>query len=342
MEKVFDSADIPVRDALDAWAEATADTVLPTTCRLVGTDTFQGWLKAMPFGPARLSAMAYHSFRVVRTPRLIRKADPECLQVVLIRSGRHVLEQNRSQAPLRPSEMTVYDSSRPFESWADGESLLIQFPRALLPLPAHHLDRILARPLPGDEGIGRLLADFLTRVEEDAAGYTEQDAPRLATVGLDLVAATLAHHLDRESEVPADSRQRALYLRVTSYIQHHLGDPTLSAGSIAAAHHISVRSLHRLFQQHGASVRCWIRAQRMERCCRELADPTLRHLPITAIAARWGFPRPAGFTRAFRSRYGTTPSEYRERAYGRAADAGPGGGRTGPGTAACRAPDHGR
>ncbi|MET9452816.1 helix-turn-helix domain-containing protein, partial [Streptomyces cinerochromogenes] len=337
MEKVFDSADFPVRDALDAWAETTADTVMPTRFELVGTDTFHGWLKGMPLGPARVSAMAYHSFRSIRTPKLIRGADPECFQVALMRSGRHVLEQNRSRAPLRPGEMAVFDSSRPFESWADGESLLIQFPHTLLPLQARRIDWILARPLPGDKGIGCLLADFLTRMEEDDAGYTPQDAMRLATAALDLVTAVLAHHLDRESEVPADSRQRALYLRVTSYIQRHLGDPALTAGSIAAAHHISVRSLHRLFQQHGVSVRAWIRSQRMERCCRDLADPMRRHQPIAAIAARWGFPRPADFTRAFRARYGITPSEYRDRAYGHRTDTGPRDGRPAPGTRASRA-----
>ncbi|MFE4423420.1 helix-turn-helix domain-containing protein [Streptomyces sp. NPDC056817] len=340
MEKVFDSADFHGCDALDAWAETTADTVMPTKFRLVGTDTFHGWLNATPLGPVQVSAMAYHSFRSFRTSKLIRRADPECFQVAFMRSGRHVLEQNGSRAALRPGEMAVFDSSRPFESWADGESLLIQFPHNLLPLSARRIDWILARPLPGDKGIGCLLADFLTRVEEDGADYTPQDAMRLATAGLDLVTAVLAHHLERESEVPADSRQRALYLRVTSHIQRHLGDPALTTDSIAAAHHISVRSLHRLFQQHGVSVRAWIRAQRMEHCCRDLADPMRRHQPIAAIAARWGFPRPADFTRAFRTRYGITPSEYRNRVYGHGTDTGPRDGKPVPGTRASRAPDH--
>ncbi|MGW2708711.1 helix-turn-helix domain-containing protein [Streptomyces sp. NPDC001356] len=317
MEKVYDSADFSACDALDAWAATTADTVMPTGFRLVGTDTFDGWLKVAPLGAVQVSAMAYHSFRCLRTPKLIRRADPECFQIAFMRSGRHVLEQNRSRTALRSGEMAIFDSSRPFESWADGESLLIQFPHTLLPLPASRIHWMPARPLPGDKGIGCLLADFLTRMEEDGTDYTPQDAIRLATASLDLVTAVIAHHLERESEVPADSRQRALYLRVTSYIQRHLGDPALAVDSIAAAHHISVRSLHRLFQQHGVSVRAWIRARRMEHCRRDLADPMRRHQPIAAIAARWGFPRPADFTRSFRTRYGLTPSEYEDHVHGR-------------------------
>jgi AraC family transcriptional regulator, positive regulator of tynA and feaB len=32
---------------------------------------------------------------------------------------------------------------------------------------------------------------------------------------------------------------------------------------------------------------------------------------VRAIAARWGYPDPANFTRSFRAAYGVTPSAYR-------------------------------
>ncbi|WP_157869187.1 helix-turn-helix domain-containing protein, partial [Streptomyces atriruber] len=81
----------------------------------------------------------------------------------------------------------------------------------------------------------------------------------------------------------------------------------------AAAHHISTRYLHRLFQDQGLTVSSWIRRLRLERCRRALANPTLAAVPVGAIAARWGFAQPAVFTRAFRAAYGLTPSEVRAR-----------------------------
>jgi AraC-like DNA-binding protein len=39
--------------------------------------------------------------------------------------------------------------------------------------------------------------------------------------------------------------------------------------------------------------------------------PALADTPIHVVAARWGFPRAAEFTRAFRSAYGISPSEHR-------------------------------
>ncbi|MFL4901780.1 helix-turn-helix domain-containing protein [Streptomyces sp. MMS24-I2-30] len=316
MEKVYDSKDFPARDAFPAWEKATADAVMPTSFKLIDTDVFRGWLSTMPLGAVQASAMSYSSYRTQRTPKLIRASDPEVLGISVTHSGPHVIEQNRNRAALRPGELLLFESSRPFDAYADGGNILILFPRALLPLPTRHINQLICRALPGDQGIGRLLTNFLTHLAEDSTSYTPRDAARLSTVALDLATATLAHFLDREGDIPTDSRQRVLYARITSFIERHLGDTALTACEIAAAHHISVRSLHRLFHQHGVTLRSWIRGQRLERCRRDLADPLKRHVPIGAIAARWGFSHHADFTRAFRALHGIAPSTYRRLATG--------------------------
>ncbi|GAB3464587.1 hypothetical protein GCM10027570_52510 [Streptomonospora sediminis] len=49
----------------------------------------------------------------------------------------------------------------------------------------------------------------------------------------------------------------------------------------------------------------------MERARRDLADPAQAGLAVSEIAYRWGFKHPATFTRAFRTAYGTAPTEHR-------------------------------
>ncbi|MFD0385553.1 helix-turn-helix domain-containing protein [Streptomyces stramineus] len=61
---------------------------------------------------------------------------------------------------------------------------------------------------------------------------------------------------------------------------------------MAAAHHISLSYLHRLFETEATTVAAWIRHQRLERARHDLGDTTQRHIPVHAIAARWGFPAP--------------------------------------------------
>ncbi|MFF5857623.1 hypothetical protein ACFY8B_18625 [Streptomyces sp. NPDC012751] len=87
---------------------------------------------------------------------MIRVSDPEIFAFGVTGSGSHVIEQNRHRAAVRPGELLFFESSRPFETHADGECILIQFPRTLLPLPDRHVTRLICRALPGDRGMGRL------------------------------------------------------------------------------------------------------------------------------------------------------------------------------------------
>src|SRR6185437_7198589 len=100
-------------------------------------------------------------------------------------------------------------------------------------------------------------------------------------------------------------------LRVHSFIEQHLGEEDLSPGLVAAAHHVSVRYLHRLFEAEDTTVAAWIRRRRLDRCRRDLADPALSALPVSTVAAKWGITDPAHFSRLFRSAYGLPPAEYR-------------------------------
>jgi AraC-like DNA-binding protein len=95
----------------------------------------------------------------------------------------------------------------------------------------------------------------------------------------------------------------ALRNRIIGYIEVRLPDRNLAPAQIAAAHHISVRRLHRLFEDQPETVAALIRRRRLERCRAELirSDRT-----VIAVAARWGFADPASFSRLFKATYGYT------------------------------------
>ena len=93
----------------------------------------------------------------------------------------------------------------------------------------------------------------------------------------------------------------SLVLRVQEHVRAHLADRDLSARTIAAAHHVSVRHLYASFARAGIALRPTIREQRLERCRRDLRDPRSAHLTAAAIGARWGFADPSHFSRTFRA-----------------------------------------
>jgi transcriptional regulator GlxA family with amidase domain len=71
------------------------------------------------------------------------------------------------------------------------------------------------------------------------------------------------------------------------------------------------QNLHRLFEGEPHTVTEIIRRQRLEAARRELTNPVFRNRSIAAVAARWGFPSQAHFSRCFQTRYGTAPSTLR-------------------------------
>lgn len=58
-------------------------------------------------------------------------------------------------------------------------------------MPADGVDRLLARRMPGGEGIIALLFAFIAQLTTDTAAYGPADGPRLGTVVVDPLSAAL-------------------------------------------------------------------------------------------------------------------------------------------------------
>ncbi|NUR86124.1 MAG: helix-turn-helix domain-containing protein [Nonomuraea sp.] len=261
------------------------------------------------------SADRFELGRAFAPPFLVRARTDILVSLVL--RGTAQVRHGHLSAEVRAGELLVCPAARPYGHGV--EQVLMRVPRARAPRLAERLDRLVARPIPGDTGYAGLLAGMLARIADDHAGFAESDKQRLNRVLLDLLAGMAGQVLGQEEQ----SARRTLLPLVQRHIRAHLHDPDLTPRSVAAAHHMSLRTLQRLFQQDGLTVSAWIRLQRLEGCRRDLADPLQRHLPIHAVAARWGFPRAADFTRAFRAQYGMPPSRLRRSGPAQAAPALP-------------------
>lgn len=265
----------------------------------------------------RAWTMTLPSMSFQRSGKLIERSDPESYNICLVQRGSMKGIWPDRWAGYEAGDLHVGSSSRPFEIRAYGpvSCVGVEIPRRLVPLPAGRVDRMIGRPLPSRNGVGLLAAQVLTHLTAGAGSYAEADAPRLGLVATDLVTALIGHALDEDDRcLPPETHRSTLILRIKSFIQQHLTDPGLTPGAVAAAHHISLSYLHRLFRDEPVTVAAWIRHQRLERARRDLADPRLAGTPVHAIAARWGFTRAADFTRAFRTAYGTVPTDHRHQA----------------------------
>ncbi|WP_455774992.1 helix-turn-helix domain-containing protein, partial [Burkholderia stabilis] len=97
--------------------------------------------------------------------------------------------------------------------------------------------------------------------------------------------------------------------RVLDAIDRHFHEP-LRIDALAAAAHMSERTLQRLFVRHlGESVGRYVQRLRLAHACRHLVGTDW---PIATVAARCGIPNTANFNRQFVAARGITPGAYRQ------------------------------
>ncbi len=308
--------DLPPGQRFDYWKHALSDTFVPLEVSSPRGETdFRGRLRGCELGSLRLIEVRAERHTARRTARLVKATPAGCYKIGVQLRGTAVLAQDGREATLNPGDFAVYDTDRPYTlALTDHRMLVLIFPRDMLGLPQPRVAGITATRLTGEAGgMAALIGPFLCRVaglvdEVDTRGLGV--SLRLAGNVVDLLGTVLAERLD---SIPADpdTAHRALMLQITAFIEQHLGEADLAPTQIAAAHHISLRQLHKLFHASGTTVAGWIRQRRLDHCGHDLRDPHYVTRSVAAVGARWGYPDPAHFSRVFKATYGVGPRDYR-------------------------------
>ncbi|MER5352091.1 helix-turn-helix domain-containing protein [Kitasatospora sp. NPDC002551] len=248
-------------------------------------------------------------------------ADPEdCLYVALHLHGPASVRRDGASTALEPGDLLIGTTPHPAGLLSDPGCRMVRFRVPCFYLGVRHGDvrrtgGLLAR---GDEGIGSLASQFLRTLAAQSRSHHARPGNHLARSVSDIVAILVTELLERvDPEQPTAAA--GILARIRDHIEENLADPELSPESIARSQHISVRYLHKLFQQDGTTVGQWVRRRRLDACRRELERPSRRQTSVSAVAHRWGFVSHSHFSRAFRETYGVSPREWQ--AYAARADA---------------------
>lgn len=133
-------------------------------------------------------------------------------------------------------------------------------PYESLGLDAADVARLAGTPVPRVSRLGSLLSPFLSELADTASSSLPPVGELLAWNAVNVLATLATERLNRDATATPDART-PLRARILEFIDLHLTDENLSPETIAGAHHISARYLHRLFQDEGTTVGRWIQRQ---------------------------------------------------------------------------------
>jgi AraC-like DNA-binding protein len=230
---------------------------------------------------------------------------------VYVRDGRASALHGSSRTSAAARELLILrNTSRLVISASmDADVALILIPAGAVGPYSHVLGTCAGQCWSASEGTAGLVGHLLDGLVAQLAAYTPLHPARLAQHIVGLMALMCSEWGPPEA-LPAHSHR--LLEQAKEYIELNLADISLTPDLVAAALHVSTRTLHRLFESDGHTISGWIRLRRLEHCRAELADLVSDTSPVSSIGAKWGLWDAAHFSRLFKSSYGMPPRAYRD------------------------------
>lgn len=300
-----------VATSFDHWKHLVAESFVPLAAQTADVDGFRGQMRSRVLDRMSIVEVTATSHEVHRTPALIARAHERYFKLNLQLEGTGLLVQDNREAVLRPGDLAIYDTNRPYTLTFEEQArmMVVMFPCDALSLPADYVGQLAAVRMAGSAGLSGIVGQFIRQLSENLDVLSGPSGSRLAANALDLVSTML--HAEMDIAPDRMKPQALLAVSIREYIDANLSDPLLSPATIAAAHFISTRHLHNVFHESGTTVASWIRSQRLEGARRDLRDPLHAGKSVGAVAAHWGFLDAAHFSRTFRDAFGVPPSDWR-------------------------------
>lgn len=238
--------------------------------------------------------------------------DPDAIKLLVQTDGSASLAQGGLHAPVSADALVIYDPRRPYmlTNSTPVRQLLLQLPRHTL---SHAILDKLTRPFTAHaehDGMCRILLSLMDSTMHEIDHLDEARRSSVGQTMVDLVRTMIGTDLQRAR--PAANPLDLLLRRIKEFIEINLERPDLSVTMIARRMGCSVRYIYRAFEVEHLTPSDYIWDLRLQKAAAQLRDAGGYAGEISGIAFALGFSSSAHFSRAFRHRYGVSPSQWRK------------------------------
>lgn len=298
-------------DLASFWQQAIDENFVH--CTTVLPPGFRGSVSNGRLGTIQLNRVEATRHRAARTSAHIEAHNKDVVLLNVVLSGTLRISQDGRDATLCPGDFAIHDSTRPYALFFETtfSQVVYQIPRNLLRQRLGCFDHYTAVKVSGHNQIGKLASDFMVNAGQLNDQIEAVVAERLSLQAVDLIGLALSTETTGRTNGCRSSHRSALLYRAKTFVESHLREK-IDPSTLAAALGCSMRYVNGLFADENTTLGEYVLARRLEHCRSDLADgPRARR--VSEIAYAWGFNSSGHFCRSFRARFGTSPSEYRDR-----------------------------
>src|ERR1700757_2263846 len=227
---LLDTNILPARDRADAIRDVVAKTFVHVELTFATDSGPAAAVGAITdFGQLTIFSVRTNHSSAERTPQLARDDLRPSIIFGLQLAGESLVAQGDRQAVVRPGELVIYDSTRPYVlTFPDGiRQHFFRIPLDRLALPHDAIRQVSALTLIPGHPVTDVAAAYFRRLGSRPELFTVPGAEALSEPSIDLMRAVITTHLDA-AELGKDALKATLPLRILEYARTHLHDPHLA------------------------------------------------------------------------------------------------------------------
>ena len=323
MGAILDLEELPVTDSIEFLRDRMLNAPVPLALEPRPDTDLIARTRTADLGCVHVLSTRSQGADVVRTPKLAHDSVRPSLMVSVVDHGIGIVVRGERVMTLHPGEIGLYVTDEPYRLEFTPGALrhTYQVPLDELGLPRQLIADQLDVAVHPDRATTAAVSAFLRSTARNAPAATTAEQAALQGPTLELIRLLLTRPVP-QSPAGREATATSLATRVEEHVRTRLGDPELSARSIARTFSISERYVYSILSRRGIDLSDLIREHRLENAIRMLEDHALGLVTIAEVAHRCGFPDHAHFSRTFRARYGIAPSDWRRHAITRDERAG--------------------
>ena len=253
------------------------------------------------------------SLTIRRTRALLADGNDDVVFAVPPTAANMLSHRGRELSPIRDAVLLSAADVMRIDVPSGSQGPMVTLSRRRLAPLVPGLEDAFMRPVPRDVEALQLLTRYLCLFDDQQSLATPELRSLVVNHVYDLVALALGATRDAAAVANGRGVRAARLHAIKTEILNKLSRHELSLAGLAARHAVTPRHVQLLFESDGTTFSRFLLDQRLARAHRMLSDPLLAERTISAVAYEFGFGDLSHFNRAFRRRYGETPSDIRMR-----------------------------